>query len=131
MFGSSSTELPYDTFVEKLSPYSIASLGEWCNKCGTTDLRGCGVIDSLNDTMNDYASATSTRGRHHVSPVVAGLIGALVGIIAAMVFLFVGGTLFKKSGRGFGAGKQGQVQRGRSEEADSVSCFRRRFSYHS
>ncbi|KAJ9099300.1 hypothetical protein QFC21_004181 [Naganishia friedmannii] len=120
MFGSSSNELPYETFVDNLSPYSLASLGEWCNKCGTTDLRGCGVINSLNDTMNDYASAASTRGRHHVSPVVAGLIGAVVGIIAALVFLFVGGTLFKKSGRGFGAGKQSQVHRGRSEEADSA-----------
>ncbi|KAJ9112512.1 hypothetical protein QFC22_006261 [Naganishia vaughanmartiniae] len=120
MFGTSSPELSYSTFSDKLRSYSLASLGEWCNKCGTTDLRGCDVITSLNDTMNDFASATSTRGRHHVSPVAAGLIGALVGIIAALVFMFIGGTLFKKSGGRFGAGKQSQVLRGRSEEADSA-----------
>lgn len=119
MFGSSSPELPYETFVEKLSPYGINSLGEWCNKCETTDARGCDVINSLNDTMNDFVSPARTTGRHRVSPLVAGVIGALVGIVAALVVVFLGGAAFKRTYRRKVAGGQGP--RARSEEAESVS----------
>jgi hypothetical protein len=118
MFGTSSPDLPYKTFVDNLSPYGINSLGEWCNKCGTTTARGCDVIDALNDTMNDYASPVKTYGRQHVSPVVSGVIGALVGIVAALVVMFVGGALFKKKGTKGGAAQY----RARSAEAESVSC---------
>lgn len=118
MFGSSSPEVPYTTFRDNLVPYGINSLGEWCNKCGTTTARGCDVIDALNDTMNDFASPASTTGRQHVSPVVSGVIGAVVGIVAAMVFMFVGGALFKKKSRpGVGASQY----RARSAETESVS----------
>lgn len=127
MFGTASNELAYETFVENLAPYGINSLGEWCNKCGTTTARGCDVIDALNDTMNDFASPASTRGRQHVSPVVAGVIGALVGIVAALVVMFVGGAAFKKTARARSAGTTGQGYRARSAEAESVSrrcgCF--------
>ncbi|KAI5450298.1 hypothetical protein NCC49_003209 [Naganishia albida] len=117
MFGSSSPEVPYTTFRDNLAPYGINSLGEWCNKCGTTTARGCDVIDALNDTMNDFASPASTTGRQHVSPVVSGVIGAVVGIVAAMVFMFVGGALFKKkSRRGVGASQY----RARSAETESA-----------
>jgi prostatic aicd phosphatase len=118
MFGSSSPDLPYTTFRDNLAPYGINSLGEWCNKCGTTTARGCDVIDALNDTLNDFASPARTTGRQHVSPVVAGVIGALVGIVAALVFMFVGSAVFKKKSRSTGGAGQ---YRARSMEAESVS----------
>lgn len=118
MFGTSSPDLPYKTFVDTLSPYGINSLGEWCNKCGTTSARGCDVINSLNDTLNDFTSPARTTGKQHVSPVVSGVIGALVGIVAALLVMFLGGALFKKKTRsGVGAGQY----RARSAEAESVS----------
>lgn len=118
MFGSSEPEMPYQTFVDNLSAYGVNSLGEWCNKCETTDARGCDVINALNDTLNDFVSPAQTTGRHRVSPLVAGVIGALVGIVAALVVMFVGGAAFKKTYR---RNAVGASPRGRSEEAESVS----------
>lgn len=40
---------------------------------------------SSQGASGEYASATSTTGRHHVSPVVAGVIGALVALAFAAV----------------------------------------------
>jgi hypothetical protein len=116
MFGTTDPEIPYTTFLEKLSPYGINSLGEWCNKCQTTSARGCDVIDALNDTMNDFVSPARTVGRQRVSPLVAGVIGALVGIVAALVVMFLGGAALKRTYRKASAGG-----RARSVEADSVS----------
>lgn len=45
---------------------------------GTTSSQG---------SSGEYASATSTSGRHHVSPVVAGVIGALVALAFAAVLI--------------------------------------------
>ena len=118
MFGSSTPEMPYNTFVENIGAYGVNSLGEWCNKCETTDARGCDVINALNDTLNDFVSPARTTGRHRVSPLVAGVIGALVGIVAALVVMFLGGAALKKTYR---RKVVDASSRRRSEEAESVS----------
>ncbi|GHJ87051.1 hypothetical protein NliqN6_3453 [Naganishia liquefaciens] len=117
MFGSSTPEMPYYTFVENIGAYGVNSLGEWCNKCETTDARGCDVINALNDTLNDFVSPARTTGRHRVSPLVAGVIGALVGIVAALVVMFLGGAALKKTYR---RKVVDASPRRRSEEAESA-----------
>jgi len=65
---------------------------DWCNKCGTTDERGCDVLAALNGTGGaGYTSPTHVDGHHRVSPVTAGLIGAfvtlaVVAILSAALF---------------------------------------------
>lgn len=88
LWGSSST--PLDTFIDRLATHAINDLGEWCNRCNNTATRGCDVIARANGTpglSEGYAPASSTTGRHHVSPVVAGVIGAMVALGIAGILL--------------------------------------------
>jgi hypothetical protein len=94
MFGSNSNTMSLDTFISNLSPYAIPDLGTWCNKCENTKTRGCDVIAAVNAT-DAPGSITSTRGKQDVSPVVAGVIGALLGIVVAVVFM-IGGELLRR-----------------------------------
>ncbi|CAO1630463.1 unnamed protein product [Sympodiomycopsis kandeliae] len=98
IFGTSSPTMSISDFTNRLQPYSLDSLAKWCDKCSTAEARGCDVLARLNGTgggQMEYAPDTSTVGRHHVSPVVAGLIGALVSLAVASVllaiWLFLGG----------------------------------------
>lgn len=98
VFGTSSPSASISDYNSKLQPYSLDSLAKWCDKCSTPDARGCDVLAKLNGTgggTEEYAPDTSTFGRHHVSPVVAGVIGALVSLAVASVllaaWLFFGG----------------------------------------
>lgn len=100
IFGTSSPSMSISDFNSKMQPYSLDSLSKWCDKCSTADARGCEVLAKLNGTgggQEEYASDTSTTGRHHVSPVVAGVIGALVSLAVAAVllaaWLFFGGMV--------------------------------------
>ena len=71
-------------FMEDMQPYSLETLSSWCDACQTTDARGCNTLAALNGTGGaGYASIDSTTGRHHVSPVVAGVIGAMVTLAFA------------------------------------------------
>lgn len=98
LFGTSSESMPLSDFSAKLQPYSLDTLAKWCDKCANSQTRGCATLASLNGTgggHQTYAPDTSTTGRHRVSPVVAGVIGALVTLaIAALLlgaWLFFGG----------------------------------------
>lgn len=105
LFGSSSDSTPISELEAKLRPHSLDSLSSWCDKCSNSETRGCATLAQLNGTGGgdvEYASAASTTGRHHVSPVVAGVIGAMVTLAIAAVllaaWLFFGG-LVKRSRR--------------------------------
>ncbi|PWN30388.1 phosphoglycerate mutase-like protein, partial [Jaminaea rosea] len=90
LFGSSSTSMPIADFESKMQPYSLDSLSKWCNKCSNSETRGCATLAQLNGTgggERSYAPDTSTMGRHHVSPVVAGVIGSMVTLAIAAVLL--------------------------------------------
>jgi hypothetical protein len=125
LFGQSETEIPLQTFIDKLQPHAISDLATWCSRCQNTNSRGCELVSNLsNSTSSDYASITSTTGKHHVSPVVAGVIGALVGlVVAALVFGglgFLGGRKRKESG--YAGGKRPERE---ESYADDVSFERR------
>ncbi|GJJ75448.1 hypothetical protein EMPS_07806 [Entomortierella parvispora] len=104
LFGSSdANSYPIADFVEQMEPYSLNTLAEWCNKCGETEQRGCATLAALNGTGGaGYASIDSTEGRHRVSPVVAGVIGAMVALAVAgfvlALWLLKGGLAKKRRG---------------------------------
>lgn len=73
--------------LSKLEPYSLNSWAAWCDACHTTNARGCAPLAQLNGTGGaGYASIRSTQGRHRVSPVVAGVIGAMVTLAVVALF---------------------------------------------
>ncbi|KAN0062173.1 hypothetical protein ACQY0O_005531 [Thecaphora frezii] len=82
----------------KLGKYGLDTLAEWCDACGTTEARGCAPLYRLNGTGggHEYASATSTYGHQRVSPVVAGVIGAVVAL--AVVAAAVGAWVYTTGG---------------------------------
>lgn len=141
MFGSSSNTMALSDFITKLQPYAIPDLGTWCNVCNNTQTRGCDVIAAANSTSSStgtdsssggYSSVTSTTGKQHVSPVVAGVIGAVVGLVFAALFM-VGMEMWRKrKGRGLspyraaagggGGGAPGGA-RDSSHLGDSVSAY--------
>lgn len=106
IFGQEGGTTSRTTFVDALQPYSIDSRADWCNVCSNTEDYGCDVLAAYNGTGGGavkYSSATSTTGRHHVSPVVAGVIGALVALAVAACllagWLFFGGLVSRQNRR--------------------------------
>ncbi|KAK0551623.1 hypothetical protein OC846_003219 [Tilletia horrida] len=101
--SGSANGVPLSEFTSKLQPYSLDSDADWCNKCATTSsIHGCDTLAAFNGTGGGqirYAPITSTSGRHHVSPVVAGVIGAMV-TLAFCLLLFLASFLFLRRGRG-------------------------------
>ncbi|KAL7409995.1 histidine phosphatase superfamily [Mrakia frigida] len=66
-----------EDFRTKLSPYAITDLGVWCNKCENKVSRGCDLIEIANASTRT-ADVTSTTGAQRTSPLVAGVIGAII-----------------------------------------------------
>ena len=124
LFGRDETEIPLQTFIDTLKPHGISDLSTWCTRCGNTNSRGCELLGSAgSSSSSDYASITSTSGRQHVSPVVAGVIGALVGIVVAGILFAALGLWGNKKGRGSGSGYVGgkRPERETSYAGDTVS----------
>ena len=121
MFGNTETEIPLQTFIDALEPHGISDLPTWCQRCGNDDSRGCELLASGAASASDYASITSTSGRQHVSPVVAGVIGALVGIVVAGILFAALGLWGNKKGRGSGYVGGKRPERETSYAGDTVS----------
>ena len=106
------TSMPLASFLNHYNPVKINTLADWCNTCGETTARGCAALNALNGTGSGhkYSDVTSTTGKHQVSPVVAGVIGALVSLAVALVVVglvsFVTGLTVSKRGKGNYARRQ-------------------------
>ena len=104
LLGSTdASSYPVTDFASKMAPYALEDRAAWCDKCSETEARGCATLASLNGTGGaGYAGVTSTTGRHQVSPVVAGVIGAVVALAVAAaalaLWLFLGGLVKKQRG---------------------------------
>ncbi|PWN31558.1 phosphoglycerate mutase-like protein, partial [Meira miltonrushii] len=82
----SSQNLPISTFMTEMEKYQLLTLASWCDACSTTEERGCSTLAALNGTGGaGYASIDSTMGYHRVSPVVAGVIGAMVTLAVVVI----------------------------------------------
>lgn len=93
--------LPMNTFMTEMEKYQLPTLAAWCDACSTTEERGCSTLAALNGTGGaGYASIDSTIGRHRVSPVVAGVIGAMVTlavVVIALLLAFMGKSILDKT----------------------------------
>ena len=84
IMGSSSGDVPVQTFIDNLAPIGVETLPEWCKLCGNTDPRGC---QFLQENVNTSAQGLKWGGS--VSPVGAGFLGAgltitVIGILATV-----------------------------------------------
>ncbi|KAJ6036872.1 Histidine phosphatase superfamily clade-2 [Penicillium herquei] len=70
-YGPSKSYVPWNDFEIELETFAVASIQEWCIRCNADSVFCSGVLD-----RND--SSTKKRG---ISPVVAGVIGAVVTLV--------------------------------------------------
>lgn len=77
--GPSNDLIPYNEFVKQMSGFALSGVREWCKTCGSYSL-----------FCPAYTNSTPLDGdnqKRGLSPVVAGVIGALVSLaVAALVF---------------------------------------------
>ncbi|KAI9281682.1 histidine phosphatase superfamily [Umbelopsis sp. AD052] len=83
LFGLNSGGMPLDQFMENIGARSVNNLTAWCSQCGNNFSRGCQNL------------VTTSCPSDRVSPVGAGFIGAVVGLVAASI----GALLFIMSRR--------------------------------
>lgn len=92
LFGGSDIVIPWTTFVDKMSEFSIATTEQWCKHCGNTT-GTCAAFASDSDGGASTSSHSSSSGG--ISKAVAGVIGAMVtlGVILGLeaLILLVGG----------------------------------------
>lgn len=135
----SSQTMPLNTYLERFNPIKLDTLADWCNACGETEARGCAALNALNGTGSGekYADVTSTVGKHQVSPVAAGLIGAFVSLVlAAVIVIALGLTIVKRTKSRYpgqqplrGVGTTSSVyQRDQSVELQSSNSLHRKES---
>lgn len=128
LFGSSdANSYPVQDFITKMQPYALGDLASWCDKCSTKEERGCSALAALNGTGGaGYASINSTTGRHQVSPVVAGVIGAMV-TLAVVAFVMAAWLLFgglvKKHRRSAGHADAQMLSEKRQGESTSLHTY--------
>ena len=89
IMGSSSGDVPVQTFLNNLNPLAVSTLPEWCTICETTNTRGCQFLQASNVSVG----AERLRWGGNVSPVGAGFLGAgltvvVVGILATVGILW-------------------------------------------
>ncbi|CEH16045.1 Lysosomal & prostatic acid phosphatases [Ceraceosorus bombacis] len=125
LLGSNSMTMPLSDFNKAMQPYNLDTLSKWCNQCSETEAKGCSTLAALNGTGGaGYASVTSTEGRHAVSPVVAGVIGAFVALAVAAALLalwLLAGGLVKKHRGANAAPIQRRDAKGQHELQDRAS----------
>lgn len=122
--GFDGESLPYTSFIRAMQFYG-QSAQDWCEVCGSISAPWC-----ANDTeTDDESNAGGFRGRHgssnhHMSPAVAGVIGAVVmaAIIAlvAAALCFLGGFRLKRKPSGAEAAGGFKGQEKRDDDMDVV-----------
>lgn len=79
--GPSETDTPYNTFVSLMQQVAIASPGDWCTMCAASSVFCAG----WNQTETTSSGASGAKKR--MSPVIAGVVGAVIAIPAAALLL--------------------------------------------
>ncbi|KAG8674458.1 hypothetical protein FPOAC2_00479 [Fusarium poae] len=101
LFGDDSTTISWKDFKAGMSEFAIEDTKHWCKLCGNTD--GTCASNSSDDDDDSASSSSNSGGSSDgVSKPVAGVIGALITLVAifgiqAAVLLFGGLRLVKKS----------------------------------
>lgn len=97
-YSPSSIGMPLNEFVAAMDRFMISGAGDWCQTCASYRIF-CPAFQS--DRGNDRNGPGRNRSRDGLSPVVAGVIGALVtlalfGLLIAAAMLFGGARLYRK-----------------------------------
>ena len=85
IMGSSSGDVPVQTFIDNLAPLGVATLPEWCTMCGNTDSRGCQYLQE-----NVNLGTEGLRWGGSISPVGAGFLGAGLTLVVAGILVTAG-----------------------------------------
>ena len=89
IMGSSSGDVPVQTFIDKLSPFGVETLPEWCTLCGNINSRGCQFLQEENMNLGSHG----LRWGGSMSPMGAGLLGAGLAVVVVGIFATVGVVL--------------------------------------
>ena len=91
--GNSEVDMPWKDFAEGMGEFAIDDVADWCSACSAVNLF-CEAIESNLSNKTSSGSIISASGNNKISPVVAGIIGAIVTlallIIAALALIFFG-----------------------------------------
>lgn len=98
LFGQDKTTLSWPAFKAGMDKFAIADTKHWCDLCGKTD----GQCAAANSGEDGNISSQSSKSGNGISKPVAGIIGALVTLVAilgvqATVVLLGGLRLVKKA----------------------------------
>lgn len=98
LFGSSSTDMSWDDFVNGMGKFSVGSQSQWCTACGNTT----GVCASQTTMAPGSKPSTADGSGNGVSPAVGGVIGAMVTLavillVEALIMLLAGLRLVRKN----------------------------------
>ncbi|KAJ8609576.1 hypothetical protein MRB53_039027 [Persea americana] len=141
LFGStyngSDATMPWNTFVQHMSPISVGTTQQWCQVCGNSTGACAPYATSTSSTSNSTAAgaaaasssaAAAEESGHGISKAVAGVIGAMVTlgvllIVEAAVMLGGGLRLVSKKrlqqvGSPAGSGWQGVRCLGKSAASE-------------
>lgn len=86
MFGYNSTEMPWNTFTEKMAPISVGSTEAWCTVCQNTT-GTCAAYQSSTSSSGSSSGSTTTSDSssgNGLSPAVNGVIGAMVTLAVVL-----------------------------------------------
>lgn len=99
LFGNSPSNslIPYNEFVREMAGFSLSGVREWCKTCGSYSV----FCPAYTNSSPLGGGSTQRRG---LSPVVAGVIGALVslavaGIVFALLMLLAGFRVRREGGK--------------------------------
>jgi hypothetical protein len=100
--GPSNDAIPYSEFHAQMEKFSLGSTQQWCLECGSSAVFCSGVMGK--------AKKTSTSD-NRLSPAIAGVIGAVVTIVAlalaAILFFLVRGFRMRRMRRSSAGGYKG------------------------
>jgi hypothetical protein len=94
LFGTGKEVIPWNDFVTSMDKFSIGSTQAWCTACGNST-GTCAAYAPSSSSGNNNASAQNKQSGNGLSPVVNGVIGAMVTLAIVLgleaLVLLVGG----------------------------------------
>lgn len=93
LFGGSELAIPWTTFVDRMSKFSVGTTEEWCKACGNTTGTCAAYVPKT--TAPGASSSSSSSSHDGVSTAVGGVIGALVTLAVVLgveaLIMLIGG----------------------------------------
>ena len=108
-FGTNQWSLPWTQFQAQMGNFAFQSADQWCNACDAWEYSSFCLF--YNDTVWDNTSGSSSTSTGPVTPVVAGVIGALVALafvtLVLLGVMILGRVRFTRAERNTGGGFKG------------------------